>query len=727
VLIRSRMSHLGFSSRLAMVVGAGLVAMGTAHADEAPAARKDQPATAEIVVTGQKRSEKLQNVPISIAAVSGPQLAKTGITDVAQLQQSVPALRLNYSGNTVQPSIRGIGSSVAGPGLYSNIPIYVDGYYISSPTSSDIDLLDVQSVNVLKGPQGTLFGRNATGGALQITTRAPQHDTQMEAKVSYESYDHATGSFFGTTGLTQNLAISLTAAYEHSNGYVTDIVTGNKNVGEYHKWSVHPKLLWTPTDTLSFTLSYAHSFSNDPNLNDTNVRTDSSGTPMSAGNVVPGNVIATAPNQISPGVNNTNQIITNSVTLTSSLKMSWADLTSYTGYRTDNVAQSLDYDASPAGIDAAAWTIPDKSFTQELNLTSKPGGRLNWVLGAFYYWASDIYDYNLATTATGAPWYHLFTSKNTTNSYALFADATYEVADKLFLTAGGRYSKDDLGLAYDLLGTQASGSTSFSNFSPRGVVRYQLTPQSNVYFSYTKGYKSGALPGSAFSFVPVQPEKIDAFELGYKIAAGKLHFNLATYYYDYRNVQVASFYSLGVSVVRNAASEHIYGLDGDITYAITPNFHVNLSGAYTHAVYADFQNAIGYKQDLAPASATYSEFTSYNVNASGFPVQNTPRFSGTVGADYGFDLAKGRLVLNGNLFYSTHFYFDQAMQLPQNAYALLNLRATWTDPSGKFDLAVYSTNVTGTDYRIANFTDTFASRQVWGAPRSIGGSLTWRY
>jgi len=198
-------------TRLALQLGVGLAAVafgGSAQAQNQPAATgAATPAPAgsnqEIIVTAQKRSEKLQNVPISIAAVSGPQLAKSGITEVAQLQQSVPALRLNYSGNTVQPSIRGIGSSVAGPGLYSNIPVYVDGYYISSPTSSDIDLIDVDSVSVLKGPQGTLFGRNATGGAIQITTRAPVAMRGSSVSSSGPpTLSHSTSMPWGTSAFT---------------------------------------------------------------------------------------------------------------------------------------------------------------------------------------------------------------------------------------------------------------------------------------------------------------------------------------------------------------------------------------------------------------------------------------------------------------------------------------------------------------------------------------------
>ncbi|MBA2933747.1 TonB-dependent receptor [Sphingomonas sp. CGMCC 1.13654] len=730
---RSTASPENRFNRVSLRAGTGLLAAAlatAAHAQAAqlaaapaPQAAADTGSTQEIVVTAQKRSEKLQNVPISISAVTGQMLAKSGITAVAQLQQAVPALRLNYSGNTVQPSIRGIGSSVAGPGLYSNIPIYVDGYYISSPTSSDIDLIDVENVSVLKGPQGTLFGRNATGGAIQITTKTPSHETQGLIKLSYESFDHSTAAFYGTTGITSTIAVSLSASYEHGNGYITNITDGDDHFGAFRKWSVRPKVLWTPTDNLSFTLAYAHTYADDPLLNAVNARVGPDGRPITTGNVIPGLVIATRPNEVSVNGPSFNTVKTNSVTLTSALKMDWADLTSYTGYRKDSVNQALDYDATPAAIDDSAWTIPDKQFTQEINLTSKPGGRLSWVLGAFYYWATDTYDYNLSLG--GAPYVNAFVSKNTTRSYAGFADATYEVLDNLFVTGGLRYSKDDLKLAYPagpLAGL--SGKASFHNFSPRGVIRYQLTPQSNVYASYTKGYKSGALPGSAFdpTFTPVKPEKIDAYEVGYKIANRRLRFNIAGFYYNYKDVQVASYGSNGTSITQNAASEHIYGVDGELAYAVTPDFNINLSGAWTHAKYNSFDNAIGYQQD-----PTTGAIGVVNIPASGFPVLQTPRFSGTIGADYGFDLADGRLVVNGSYFYSSHFYFDAVKQLPQKAYGVLNLRATWTDPSKKLDLSVYATNVTDKNYRLANFTDPLASRQVWAEPRSVGGSITYHY
>lgn len=715
----------------------GQVPLAPAQTDAVSAApnRQGGPATAaaatgsgEIIVTAQKRSEKLQNVPISISTVSAAQLQQKSISQVSQLSQSVPALRIDYAGNTVQPTIRGVGSQVAGPGFISNIPIYVDGYYIPSPTASDINLVDVDGVSVLKGPQGTLFGYNATGGAIQITTKQPEQQTSGMIRFGYGSYNHANAAFYGTTGLTDTLAVSLAGSYEYGKGYVRNIVTGDKHAGEFRNYSFRPKLLWKPLDGVSFLLAYARTYSDDPTANNTIARDGNT-----IGSIVPGNVIATDRKQVSNNAPNFIHLKTDSITLTSRFDVGFADLTSYTGYRKDTVSQGLEYDDTPANIYAAQWKIPDKTFTQEINLSSKGGSRFNWVVGGFYMHLQDVYDYSTNTSTStrfdGGPYNPLFTSKNTLNSYAAFADGTYEILDNLFLTAGGRYSSDHPKLSYNLFPASLVGGTktSFSNFSARGVVRYQLNPQSNIYASFTQGYKAGTLPGSSFDNEVVKPEHIDAWEAGYKIANRLIRFNVAGFYYNYRDIQVTSYGANGASITRNAAAAHIYGVDGDLSLQITPDFSLNASAAYTHAKYKTFRDAIGYQQILDPTSAAFGQFGTINIDASGFPVQRTPRFSGSVGGSYGMDLAGGRIALNANLFYTSKFYFDAVKQLPQKRYALLNLRATWTDPSKKLDISAYGTNVTNTKYFSANFTDTFASRAVYGAPSEFGGSVTFHF
>ncbi|MGE4430930.1 MAG: TonB-dependent receptor [Sphingobium sp.] len=711
------------------VIGLCLVQPAFAQQDAQPA---DAPATQaadvneinEIVVTAQKRSERLQDVPISISAVTNETLEKQSISQVSQISMSVPAIRIDFSGNTVQPTIRGVGSAIAGPGTNSNIPTYIDGYYIPNPVATDLNLINIESLSVLKGPQGTLFGRNATGGALQVTTRKPQHDTTVLARIGYARFSHITTGVYGSTGLTDTLAVDLAASYETGDGFKRNIVTGDSNVGRFRKWAVRAKALWEPADGVSFLVAYGHSYSDDPSPNMVNAREG-----MSAGALIPGTVVASGRRDVSNTRPNFDILKTDSITLTSSFDLGFADLTSYTGYREENDYQGFDYDASAAEIQAAIWTIPEKTFTQEINLTSKPGGRFNWVLGAFYLYNSSEYHYNLA--AGGADYFRLFDSRNKTNSYAVFADGTYEVMDKLFVTVGGRYSVDKPEVAFDLYAVDPAlsdaGKKKFTNFSPRAVVRYEITPRSSVYASYTKGYKSGILPASSFSTIAVDPEKIDAFEVGFKTASGPLRFNLASFYYKYKDVQVASFFGQGVSVIRNAASAEIYGVDGELSYDVTPDLNLFANVAWTHADYDKFPNAIGYQQDLDPTSPNYSTFQPVNIDASGYQVLRSPRLAFNVGGNYGFDLAGGRMALNANYFHTSKFYFDAVEQFGQKAYGLLNLRATWTDPTDRFDLSVFGTNVTDTKYITQTLPDTVAIRQAYGEPAVIGASMTFRY
>jgi iron complex outermembrane receptor protein len=669
-----------------------------------------------IVVTAQKRAEAVEQVPISIAAVSQEQLKAANIEEVLDLPQAVPSLRINYAGTFVLPTIRGVGSIVALPGLTQNIATYVDGYYVPTPSASNFALANVESVSVLKGPQGTLFGANATGGAIQITTLKPQYKTSAIVRLGYSSYDDIGAEAYVTTGLTDNIAVDVAASYGYGERYVTNIVDGNKNAGQYDRWSIRSKLLFEPTDALSFTLAYEHTYTDDP-ISQLVVPRDG----ITIGRQVPGTIITfDSPKRVAltnPGFARRE---TDSYTLTSAFDFGFATLTSYTGYREDFIAQGLDYDATSAALNFSNWTVDDSTLTQEINLASNGSGRLSWVLGGFYMKYKDAYDFNV----NGGD---VFTSRNKTQSYAAFADATYEVVDKLFLTGGIRYTEDKPCVAFNLqaAGVTDQGCVKFNNVSVRGVARYEVGPRSNVYASYTQGYRSGGLPASSFSTIPVQPEKIDAYEIGFKTAGSALRMNIAAFYYDYRDIQVTSYGAGGQSLTVNAAKAEIYGIDGDLTYKVTDDFNVTLAGSWTHAKYKDFPNALGRNIDFNNTAIPY--LGTFNVDATGFRVERTPRFSGSIAANYGFDLADGRLELNGNLFYTGSYFFDPAHQLRQPSYSLLNLKATWTDPSDHFDFSIFGKNVLNEKYFVSNFVDPSAARARYGEPATFGGSITYRY
>ena len=669
-----------------------------------------------IVVTAQKRDEAIEDVPISISLVSSSELQERAITEVLDLPQTVPSLRINYAGTFVLPTIRGVGSIVALPGLTQNIATYVDGFYVPTPSASNFSFSNVESVSVLKGPQGTLFGANATGGAIQITTLTPQYETAALVRGTYGSDNDILTEGYATTGLTDNVAIDIAASYGYGERYVTNLVYNDEDVGQYHRWAVRSKLLIEPTDTITFTPAYEHTYTDDP-ISQLVVPRNG----ITLGNTVPGTTITfDSPRRVALNNPGYARRETDSYTLTSEFEFSFATLTSYTGYREDFIAQALDYDATSAPINFSNWTVDDSTFTQELNLASSGPGRLNWVIGGFYLKYKDAYDFN---TNGG----DIFTSRNETESYAGFADGTYEIIDDLFLTGGIRYTEDRPCVAFNLqvAGFTGQGCAKFNNVSVRGVARYQLTPDSNIYGSYSQGYRSGGLPASSFSTIPVRPENIDAFEVGFKTAAYPLRLNVAAFYYDYSDIQVTSYGAGGSSSTVNAAKAEIYGIDGDITYNLTDDFSVTLAGSWTHAEYKDFPNALGRNIDLSNTAIPY--LAAFNVDATGFRVERTPRFAGSIAANYGFDLGGGRVGLNANVFYTGSYFFDPAHQLRNPAHTLVNLRATWTDPSDRFDLSIFGKNVFDDEYFVSNFVDPTAARARYGEPATFGGSVTFRY
>ncbi|MDX2276919.1 MAG: TonB-dependent receptor [Hyphomonadaceae bacterium] len=712
--MRQTKAPLGAHSKFQLMVGAAFAAVTLCGA---PAFAQDEAGaseTGEIVVTAQRRAEALEDVPISIANVSSETLESMSINDVMSLPQAVPALRITRAGTFVQPSIRGIGSQVALPGLPQNVTTYIDGYYVPTAGATNFSLINIDSVNVLKGPQGTLFGFNTTGGAIQINTRRPQFDTNGFARVGYGENNTASFGFYGTTGLSDQLAVDLATAYEQSDGYVTNIVTGDDEAGAYDQWYFRTQFLLEPTDDISFRIALAHSEENDPRTQNVIARDG-----ISIAAPIPGAVITTERGQISHNEEGYAKFTSDSLTITSTIDLGPATLTSYTGYREDTVSQGLDYEASSEALNFSYWRVPDRTFTQEVNLASNDDGddRLSWVLGGFYMRTQDDYDYNTNGAA-------IFDSQNTTYSYALFADGTYRFGENLFLTLGGRYSWDNPQVISDLYPASLHISTEadFSDFTSRAVLRYEFDDNSNIYASFTQGYKAGALPASSFSTVPIEPETIDAFEVGYKLFNGPVRLDVAAFFYDYQDIQVTSYGAGGASVTVNAAGAESYGIDGQVSWDVTPSLTLTLNGGYTNAEYTEFPNATGFLFD--PAAGT---ITNVLVDASGSTVPRTPEFSGNFAVDYRFGLAGGEMKLNGNLFYTGDFFFDAAHQLPQDAYTLLNLRATWTDPSERFDLSVFGTNVTDEEYFVSSFIDPYAARAVYGDPSFWGASVTMHF
>ena len=721
----------------------------------------------EVLVTAQRRSELSRDVPISITSISAERLEQSGVETLGDIATLTPGLRFDASGSFFQPTIRGVGTAVTTSGGGPNVGIYVDGFFSSNSEVSDFQLMKVQNIQVLKGPQGTLFGRNTTGGAILVTTADPSTDPGAEIKVSYGSFDAKKAQAYGTFGLTEKIAVDVEGIYSRGDGFTKNVITRNDDEGAYENWSVRTGIKAELSDSVSVLLRYMHSDTDDPSSLLTNAYVDETGgagflkkvpasvygTNDSTGRALiyfflPPGGFATDPDEMATPFHNvfTNQ--SDSVQGTVKADLGFANLTSYTQYREDKALNLQDLDASAGSFFDLRLGIDDETISQEILLNSKSGSRLQWTGGVNYFQNLDTW--NVDASFGAAPFLAFGGSSTKTQSYAGFFDMTYELTPEWFLTAGARYSHDIVtdaffrtnfaqvsyeganGLPVSVAGIPPQTPIPVSDLkndrvTPRLVLRYKPTQESSVYTSYTRGYKAGILNVGGASQVPVKPETIDAFEVGYKYEDRLFSADLASFYYKYENLQVSSFQA-GQAQIRNAAQSRIYGLEGSVRYRVTDAFNVNLGAAYTHARYESFENAPYYTYcnpavlfdcgAIGPGALSQT-----TADASDFHMQRSPDLTGNLGASYQMPVGSGELTLSGNLYYTSKFYFDPSQQFVQDSYTLLGVRAQWLDATERYTVALYGDNVTDERYRTQVLFNTLGIGNTWSAPATWGMQL----
>jgi iron complex outermembrane receptor protein len=645
-------------------------------------------------------------------------------------------VRFDNTAGFSQPTIRGVGSAIISSGTGSNIGIYMDGFYVPNPMTADFQLLNVQSVQVLKGPQGTLFGRNSTGGAILVTTTEPSNTPSAIVDASYGSYNAQRYQLYASGGLSEKVAVDVSALYREGDGFVRNIATGNDKDAAYEASSVRVGLKAELTDRLSVVLRYAHADTHDPTTVVANTY-EEGGRAFSVGTVYPGATIATDRREVANTSRTDFDSQVDALQLTTTYEFEGATLNSYTQYRDEEGIHYQDSDATSLPVFDLTFEVLDEIFTQELLLSSTPGGPLQWTAGLFYF--SDKNDFtNVNGSVAGGPPTLVGNSGTHTRSTAAFVDLTYEVVENWFVTGGLRYSHDKVTDAFYLAGPLQGGSgltpvpvpdIDDDRLTPRFVVRHALNDDSSVYASFTRGYKAAVLNVGGFVSDKIEPETITSYEVGYKYATrGGLSLDLSAYHYDYKDLQVAS-YDNTKSILTNAADSRVNGLEGQISYPFSSNFEVSAGAAYLDAEYESFETSPSFQQclDFALCGAGFGLFPTDVTDASGFRMQRSPEFTGNLGARYSLDLARARLSLSGTLSYTSKFFFDTSEQTFQEGYELLSLRAEWTDPSERYSVAVFGDNVTDSEYRTIVSPAQFAFTSVWGTPATVGVSLRGRF
>jgi iron complex outermembrane receptor protein len=751
----------------------------------------------DIIVTATKRTERLENVPATIVAVTGQALETAGVTRFSDIALVAPGVQISRSGTYTQPAIRGITTSFAGGGQETNVALYIDGFYQSDQTGMNQDLSNIQDIQILKGPQGTLYGRNATGGAILITTRTPTDKWQVEANASYAwRFDDKIANFFAGGPIANGVKVSVSASWHKSDGYITDINRfapkvlldgtdykfggngslgghsfnytkyqhrGGKNVAPLLNWNVRPKLILEPTDNIKITLGYVHTYvsenksqayimkSNRPGDNDSLGFTDQSGAACTPGQPVPAGVNpwSNAPNTVcyaNASVARTGKFKTSMshrpINVTkqdegnAAIEWKMGDAGTLTGriaFRHQTDLNAYELEGTVRHITNSALAYSSIGFNNRHTMTAQLDYSGNFgplsILSGFFYYKDRFRSYtsNKAGRTAGVTLSNL---DFRTMAWGAFIDGTYNINDKFFINAGVRYNYDRKRLKNtqwtsaaladpynEVTGVWTEGATSFNPASsticlpggingspvaapgctlanpayaawkkivgkawtPHVVLRYNLSRGTNIYASWSRGFKAATINSGA-PFNSLKPEKVDAFEVGIKTNRGGFRGEAAAFYYNYKNNQISAFNGT-TTVTSNSGGAHVYGLDVSLSYKV-PDMPLNLRGAfsYLHARYTDYGNAGNVTASsckdpgaldnpLTPGNeavaaglsgAACQDVVGTNTTAigkwTGRRLLRAPDWTASIGADYTLEgVFGGKLVFSATAQYSSRY------------------------------------------------------------------------
>ncbi|MDB5470556.1 MAG: putative TonB-dependent receptor [Caulobacter sp.] len=700
-----------------ILVAATLLAPAAAFAQSEPA---DSPATLEeVIVTAQRREEKLKDVPIAITAVTSQQLQETGVSSSMALTTITPGLNFVSQGAYAQPTIRGIGTAITGAGADANVAIYVDGVYQPSQASNAFEFNNVERIEVLKGPQGTLFGRNATGGAINITTKQPSFDANGEISLGIGNFEARSADLYVTGPLGDRFAADLAMLYKEDEGYVYNMLH-KEMTGKINAFGLRTKLLFQATDDLSFVLT--GNFSR--NSNNAAYLTK----PIDGNLALLTNPLVVIPKDVLK-INNDTDPISRSTNRSGSLVVKYdmgaGLLTSTSSYSELDVELLVDSDVTNLPTSTNDTFLPQKTFTQEFNYTSSLDGPLNFTAGLFYY--DDVADRrSINSKGVGGPITQDFSVTVATQAAAVYGEINYDITDSFRVIGGLRYSSErkQADGSYTVgPATVLDSSVKWDAWTPRLSLLWKLTDRSNVYATYSRGFKSGAYNTTTLtSPTPVDPESVDAFEVGFKHSGPRLVANMSMFYYDYKDIQVSvqtKINNITTGIYQNAATAKIYGIDGDVTALFNENWKLRVGAAYTHAQYDEWTNAL--ITTPLPNGFGNSQATG---DASGNNMIRTPEWMINSTLAYNTDVGYGHIDISGTVSYNSGFFIDPGNNFEHPAYTLFNAQLAWTSPDEKYRLEFWGRNLTDELYYVYSTASPAGYTGAIQRPRSFGVTLT---
>lgn len=697
----------------------------------------------EIVVTAQRRTERYVDVPATVSVVTAEQLNASGITNSHDLRLLTPGLNITQQGLYTQPTIRGVGTTVTGPGADPNVAIYVDGVYQPNQGAALFDFANVDRIETLKGPQGTLYGRNATGGALVITTRAPSlTDAGGSVELGYGSFNETTLRGYYNLPLGESVAVNL-AVYDRRNDGYTDNVTRNENASVTEATNYRARVLIEPTDGVRFLF--------------TGSRTQSFDSTAFSYSVLNNNGIgggATLSAQF--GANDHSHVALNTApyakvdawgfSLNGEFSGDWGTLTSISSWSQVETPFSTDLDGTENNVQSFLSSPQFAETTsQEFIYASPTTGAFSWIGGVYYLKDDATSDVQvcLGALCPAAPPFAPYASQHT-EAWSVYAEGTLDLTEALHLTAGGRYSEEDKhatnnnGSPSGLLMLSANGT--WDSFTPHVALRYDLSENSSTYVSYSEGFKSGlfdagntglctqppfqapAAPGACPSAgSPVAPESVQAYEVGYKYNANGTNVSLSAYFNQYEDIQINALNALNQQVLYNAGAGEIYGAEAEFATNLTDNLSLRTGLAYTHSEYTDFDLGQNFVPRLpGPLCAGSNPNCQVSGNDAGNQMIRSPEWTAFGALTYTQPIGSGSLESTLTASYSDSYFWHVDNRLQQPAFTIVNGSVTWNAPGDTWHVRVFGDNLTDEETMLYVREATVGDFASWGRPRSWG-------
>ena len=688
-----------------------------------------------IIVTARRREERLIDVPLSVTALTGEALAQQGIQDLTQIAQQVPNITLEVSrgtNTTLTAFIRGVGQQDPVAGFEAGVGLYIDDVYLNRPQAAVLDIYDVERIEVLRGPQGTLYGRNTIGGAIKYVTAALPDDTSLMVRGTYGSYDQADLIVSASTPISDSLKIGASGARLSRGGFGDNLTLGTEN---------YNKDVWAARGTIEFDSGpLSVRLSGDYVKDNSEARQGHRFIPgLVSGAPVLDDVFDTR-----AGLNIVDQEVeAYGGALNIALELSdTITLKSITGYREDSSTTPIDFD-SLAAVDLDVPAIYENDqLSQELQLLYE-GDSLSGVLGFYYLDANAFtaFDVALFTTLNGLTAQTL--GDVDTETWSVFGDFTYDLTDTISVSVGGRYTNDKrtsrvlrttfLGGFSNLFGgtgvpiavtSNFNGSATFKDFNPRASISWQPNADHNLYFTYSQGFKGGGFDprgqttacrnsrGGActadevFDFMAFDPETVDSFELGWKASLldNRVNISLAGFVAQYKDVQIPG--SVGFDANGDGVNESFIGITSNAADADVNGIEFE-GNALVGKDFAGDGSRFSVNWSLGVLDAKFNTF----INAFGVDVadqrvfQNTPDVTAHMGFNMGLPVADGMLDFIGTAsLRSDASQFEVPNRfLDQDGFVLVDASMVYTVDSGLFSIGLHGKNLFNKEYIVAGY------------------------